>query len=126
MPDASTAAVAMAALFGFVGAAVARRVRPWLGVWMLTIGGAAAAACGALTLALLALPLVAQDPEIAEAGHWSVRALDQHDPTNDGIASIALVLLVVLVVRAMLLFARRMSAMRSAARACRDLGPDAD
>jgi Zn-dependent protease with chaperone function len=123
MVDDATVALVFAALFGVVGPIVARRINPAAATWLLSLGGLLAAVAGAAVLAVLAVPLIGQEPEVAEVGHWSVRALERHDPTSRGVASIALVLLVALVARTTRTAVRRGLDLRATYRVCHALQP---
>lgn len=123
MIDASTLALVFAAVFGVIGPVVARRVTPAAGAWLLTVGGLAAALAAASVLVVLALPLVGQNRVLAEAGDWSVRSLARHDPTSNGVASLALAALVFLGARTVRTALRRSRELRAGRRACRRLAP---
>ena len=123
MIDAATLALVFAALFGVIGPTVARRVKPAAGTWLLSLGGLVAAVAGASVLVVLTLPLIGQNAEVAEAGDWSVRSLERHDPTNSGLALLALGALLFLVARTVHAGVRRTRELRASRRVCREMAP---
>jgi Peptidase family M48 len=94
------AGLAFAALFGLVSPLVARRVSPSGGSWLLTIGGLVAALSAAVSLAVLAMTVIGQDPAVADEGHWSINALRHADPVRLPVAFAALALLALCLARA--------------------------
>jgi Zn-dependent protease with chaperone function len=122
MLSAAVTALLFAALFGVAAPAVATRVAPRAGAWLLTVGGAVAGACALCVLALLALPVAGRSPEIAETGHWSVRVFAQHDRLSLGLAWTALAILAFLVGRGGLVLVRIAVALRRSFRLSRELG----
>lgn len=122
MISAAVTALLFAGLFGIAAPAVATRVAPWAGAWLLTIGGAVAGACAVCVLALLALPVAGRSPEMAEAGHWSVRVFAQHDRLSLGVAWCALAILAFVLARGLVVFTRIAVALRRSFRLSRELG----
>jgi len=86
------AGLAFSALFGVVAPTITRRTSPALATWFLTIGGSVSALCAVVSLAVLALAVVGEEPEVAE-GHWSIRVLHRADPVRTPVGIAALVIL---------------------------------
>lgn len=84
------AGLLFAALFGVVGPAVARRIRPAAATWMVTIGGLASGLSAFAAMTLLSLTLVAQNDLMADHGHWSIAALREANPVRWPVAAVAL------------------------------------
>jgi Zn-dependent protease with chaperone function len=114
-------AFAFTGAFGLIGPAVARRMPPSAGAWLLTIGGLLGAVSTLVALALLGLTVVGQTPEAAEYGHWSQTAFRQGDPIAlpVGLAGIAVLLL--LVAHGTVVALRRLDALRAAYGICAEL-----
>jgi Zn-dependent protease with chaperone function len=89
----------LSALFGLIGPAVARRVAPAAAGWLLSIGGLLSAFSAAAVLALLGVTLVAQNPEVAEQGHWSTTVLRHADPVRWPVATASLAALAIILWR---------------------------
>lgn len=103
-------------MFGLSAPALARRFPPAVGTWLLSSGGAIAAAGCATSLALLGFTLVGQSPLLAERGRWSDATLRHADPVAAPIAALALAVLVVLVLRVVAAASHRVIALRDAYR----------
>jgi Zn-dependent protease with chaperone function len=83
-------------LLGVSAPAVARRLPPAQGSWLLSVGSVVVAASTALSLGLLAFTFLGQQPEIAELGHLGVGTFRRHDPVHSSVAVAALVLIPIL------------------------------
>lgn len=121
MSGAAALVVVLDAAFGLLAPRLARRLPPRTATWLLTLGSAVAAATGVAVVVMLALPLVAQDPEVAEQGRWSVQVFRQAGPAGPVAEAIALVALVALIVHVAFVAGRRVRAYVVAARLCRVL-----
>lgn len=110
-----------AACFGWLGPAAARRLAPRHAVWLLSAGGAVAAAGTLAALGLLAWTLVGQQPEIAAEGRWSAHALQANAPADRLVTGAALCALAILAVSLAATAARRLLALRAAYRTARTL-----
>jgi hypothetical protein len=104
------------AVFGFTAPALARRLPPAIGTWLLSVGGLLAAAGSAASLALLGFTLVAQSPLLAARGHWSDTTLKHADPVAAPVAAAATAVLLLLAVRFVAAGLRRLTALRDAYR----------
>ncbi|HVX47277.1 MAG TPA: M56 family metallopeptidase [Mycobacteriales bacterium] len=111
-------------LFGASAPAVARRLPPAQGTWLLTIGSAVVAVSSALSLGLLAFTFLGRQPEIAELGHVGVGTFRRHDPVHVSVALSALVLIPILGGLLIRTATQRVRALIAAYRICRGL-PDA-
>jgi hypothetical protein len=89
------AGLGFAAMFGLVAPLVARRVSPAIATWMISAGCVVSALSAVGALALLAMTLIAQNPDIAAAGHWSIPALRHADPVGFPVAVAALAALAI-------------------------------
>lgn len=87
-------------LFVALAPALARRLPPPAGAWLITLGVVAAALATNLALVLLSLPLIGQLAPIAEVGGWSSTVLEVNDPVRTPIAVAASAGLVVALLRA--------------------------
>jgi Zn-dependent protease with chaperone function len=65
----------LSAVFGLVAPAIARRLPPALGSWLLSGGAVLAAAASSASLGLLALLVFAQTPLATAQGRWSAAVL---------------------------------------------------
>lgn len=79
-----TLPVALSAIFGLAAPALARRLPPGLGAWLLSFGAVLAAAASSASLGLVALVYVAQLPFARAQGRWSDAVL-----RGSGVPSIA-------------------------------------
>jgi hypothetical protein len=70
---------------------------------------------------MMAFTLVAQEPDIARAGHWSVRALRLHAPADQDEGAMALAGVLLACAGGTLVAVRRGLALRRAYASCRDL-----
>jgi Zn-dependent protease with chaperone function len=113
--------LAAAACFGIAAPAVAHRLPPRQATWMLSGGGALAALSSLVVLVMLGSVLVAQEPELAEHGHWSAAALRAHAPVGRDVGAVALAAAIVLSAVAAIAGARRASALLHAYRSSRAL-----
>jgi hypothetical protein len=102
----------LSGLFGVAAPALARRLPPSVGTWLLSVGGLLAAAGSAASLALLGFTLVGQSPLLAARGHWSDATLRHVDPVAAPVAVVALAVLAVLAVRFAVAAGRRLTALR--------------
>lgn len=75
------------AVLAVLAPAVARRLPPRAAAWALACVALVTAAGWAGALALLAFTGVAQIPEIAREGRWSVAVLQAEDPVSFGVAA---------------------------------------
>jgi hypothetical protein len=66
-----TLPLALAAIFGLAAPALARRLPPALGSWLLSFGAVLAAAASSASLGLIALVYLAQLPLLRAQGQWS-------------------------------------------------------
>jgi hypothetical protein len=82
--------LAFAGLFGLVAPVIARRVSPSVATWLLSTGSVVSALSAIGALALLAMTLIGQNPEVAAEGHWSIAALRHYDPVRLPVAIAAL------------------------------------
>jgi Zn-dependent protease with chaperone function len=111
----------VAATFGVTGPAVARRLPPRHAVWLLSAGGAIATLSALAVLALLGFVLVAQQPDVAREGHWSVSALRAHAPVDRAVGAAALVAAAAAAVVLVVVALRRGRALHAAYRSARSL-----
>jgi Zn-dependent protease with chaperone function len=81
----------IAPLFALVAPKLSRRLPPAPATWLLSAGAFVVAASTAVSLMLLASPLVAQLPGLSAAGGWSDAVLALHDPVRTPVAIAALV-----------------------------------
>ena len=86
----------IAPLFALLAPRLARRLSPGPATWMLSTGSLLVAGASVAALALLAVPLAAQLPVLAQQGGWSGSVLAAHDPVRPPIAVTALTLLICL------------------------------
>lgn len=106
------------ATFGLIAPALARRLPPAVGAWLLTGGAVAATAAANAALALLSVPLLGQIPLIARLGGWSRSTLELDDPVHTPIALAACAAVVYALLRAW----RAGTRLHAAHRRSRDLG----
>lgn len=99
----------------------ARRLPPRAATWLLSGGAVVVAAASSAALALAALPLLAQAPLAAATGHWSSSVLARHDPLAGFVGVTASLMVVVFAARFVQTAARRLAAVRDAARLARAL-----
>lgn len=111
----------LACVFGLLAPMVARRLRPMLGAWLLTVGAVISALCAVGALGLCAFTLLAENGEVAEQGHWSTRILSHIDPVQRWLSIVASVALLVALWRAGRVVLRRTSALRALRRALRTI-----
>ena len=96
----------LSAVFGLAAPAIALRLPPVLGSWLLSGGAVVAAAASSASLGLLALLVFAQTPLATAQGEWSAAVLrDGGVPAPVG--TLAAVVVVVLAVRAVRVSWRR-------------------
>ncbi|MEU2624371.1 M56 family metallopeptidase [Streptomyces sp. NPDC007157] len=115
IPFLVTAALAVLA------APVARRLPPRRAAWALACAALVTAAGWAGSLALLAFSGVAQVPEIAEEGRWSVAALRAEDPVYLVVAAGSALVLVTCVVSLLVAAVRQARHLVRARRECAQL-----
>ncbi|MER5519542.1 M56 family metallopeptidase [Streptomyces sp. NPDC002763] len=115
IPFLVTAALAVLA------APVARRLPPRRAAWALACASVVTAAGWAGSLALLAFSGVAQIPEIAEEGRWSVAALRADDPVYLVVAAGSALALIACVVSLVVAVVRQMRQLVRARRECAQL-----
>lgn len=89
-------------LAGCVMPAISRLLPPAQATWALTVGAVILALSTAVSLGLLAVTVLGQQPELAALGHWTGPVLRERDPVATPIAAAALAAIPVLT----LLFAR--------------------
>lgn len=104
----------LTAAFGFAAPVIARRLPPGVSTWLLSGGGLLAAVGSSASLALLAVPLIAQTPVLAAHGRWSDAVLRHHDPFAAPVGAVATVAVLFLAVRWLRVGARRLTAVRDA------------
>lgn len=109
----------LACSFGVVAPLVARRLRPMLGTWLLTVGAVVSSVCAFGAMILCAFTLLGQNGELAEQGHWSAHIFDHIDPVKRWVALAAGVAVVVALWRAGRVVTRRLSALHALRRALR-------
>ncbi|MEU3828917.1 M56 family metallopeptidase [Streptomyces sp. NPDC029080] len=100
---------------------VARRMPPRPAALALACAAVVTAAAWAGSLALLAFTRVAQIPEIAEEGRWSVSALRSHDPVYAVVAAVSTLVLAVCVVSLVVAAVRQGRHLLRARRECAEL-----
>lgn len=103
-------------LFGCTAPALARRLPPGVGTWLLSVGGLLAAAASTGSLALLAFPLIAQNKLLAARGGWSGAVLRHADPVATPVSLLAVAALLVVLTRLGPSARRRLAAVRAAYR----------
>lgn len=110
-------------LFGLAAPRLSRRLPPARATWLLSIGSVVIAGTTVVTLSLLALTAIAQQPDVAAAGHWTVAGLRRLDPVHWSVAVAALAAIPVLATLVLRMAVRRFRAIAAAYRTCRAL-PD--
>ncbi len=120
-----SAVLVVSSLFGFWGAAVARRLPPRQATWLLSVGGVVAALSGFVVLVLLASLLVGEQPDVASHGHWSAAALRDRAPVGAASSWAAALLVALLTAGAGTVAVRRSRAVLGAYRSCRGLPAEA-
>lgn len=124
-PHAAWMVLLFGAAFGVVAPWVARRTRPAIATWMLSLGALVSAAAGLLVLALFAAPFVGQADGVADSFHWSPGVLRHDSPLGRGLSGSAIALLVALCVRVCVVGARQLHRLHRAAVTSRELPADA-
>jgi len=109
------------ALFGAAASRLAPLLPPRQATWLLSAGAAVAALSATFVLFALAFVLVGQEPEVAEAGQWSVAVLRARSPVDVPLETAALVAAVTVAGLAMAAAVGRALAVRAAYRSCREL-----
>lgn len=104
----------LSGLFGLAGPPLARRMSPHLATWLLSIGGAVAAAASSASIALCAFVFVAQDPVLVAHGHWSQQFLRGHTRYADPLGALACALVILFSARFVRVTARQAAALRKA------------
>jgi len=110
------APLVLSAVFGLAGPALARRLPPHLGTWLLSSGAVVAAAASSITLALAAFLLLAQDPALVAEGHWSAAVVRGQAPWSTSVGALAIALVLVFAVSFVRVAVQRASAVRAAHR----------
>ena len=97
--DAIWAALGSILVYALLAPLAARRAAPAAASWLLSAGAAVVAGYGLVVLAAMAAPVVGADDWLVDKEHWSGRVLAKDSPTGKVVATFALLLFVVLVVR---------------------------
>lgn len=105
----------MSAVFGLAAPAIARRLPPALGSWLLSAGAVLAAAASSASLGLLALLVFAQTPLATAQGQWSDTVL-RHSGVPAPVGLAAALGVLVFGARAVRVVWRRGAALRHAYR----------
>lgn len=113
--------LAVAAWFGLVGPIMARRLPPRHATWLLSVGGVAAALSALAVLGLLGFVLLAQVPDVASKGHWSMTTLRQHAPVEPGVGVGSLLAALAATTATLVVASRRGLAVLAAYRSCRGM-----
>jgi Zn-dependent protease with chaperone function len=113
---------AISMLFAVGARRLAAALPPATGVRLLTLAGVITAAAVGFVLSVVAFTFIAQDAEIAAAGHWSVPILRAVDPMPPLLGGGAAVLISGLALAALVRTARAVQDLVAAALACRRLG----
>lgn len=121
-------AVPLAASWGLgrVGPRAARALPPSSAVPLLTATAVVTALATGFVLSTTAFTAAARVPEVAELGHWSVRALTAHDDVPLGVGLAASAAVAALLVLAVTYAARAAVDLVTADATCRRLGPGTD
>jgi Zn-dependent protease with chaperone function len=109
-------------IYACAGPWLARRLPPAIATRILVAASVAVAATAGFVLAESAFTLIAQQPEIAEAGQWSVQTLRASDPIPRILAAASGLLLGAALSWTALVGIRRARAMLSVHLTCRQLG----
>lgn len=118
-PHAAWMALILGGAFGVVAPWVARRTRPAIGTWMLSLGSLASAAAALMVFGLFAAPFVGQADGVADSFHWSPKVLRHDSPLGRTLSGIAIAVLVALIGRASRTAWRQCAGLRRSARTCR-------
>ncbi|MFC5199997.1 M56 family metallopeptidase [Streptomyces kaempferi] len=105
---------------------LARRLAPRPAAWALACAALVTAAGWTGSLALLAFTGIAQIPQVAAEGHWSVRALRAEDPVHLTVAAGGALLLAVSLVRLAAAALRHVRQVARARRECARLPGDTE
>jgi hypothetical protein len=115
-------ALSASIIYAWAGPWLARRLPPAIATRILVVASVAVAATGGFVLAESAFTLIAQQPEVAEAGQWSVQALRASDPIPRILAAASGLLLAAALGWTVVVGFRRARAMLSVHLTCRRLG----
>jgi Zn-dependent protease with chaperone function len=115
-------ALAASIIYACAGPWLARRLPPAIATRILVVASVAVAATAGFVLGESAFTLIAQQPEIAEAGQWSVQTLRASDPIPRILAAASGLLLAAVLSWTTLFGFRRARAMLSVHLTCRQLG----
>ncbi|HWC82114.1 MAG TPA: M56 family metallopeptidase [Pseudonocardiaceae bacterium] len=121
MRDAVCAAIAAVLLFAAAAPRLGRRLPPTWATLLLVPASLAMAGSTVFVLGALAATWLGQSPAIAALGEWSSARLDATDPVPDPLAAASLVLLAATAGWATYRITRRVRAMISMYRTCREL-----
>lgn len=114
--------LAISMLFAFGARRLGAALPPATAVRLLAAAGVITAVAVGFDLSVIAFTFIAQDAEIAAAGHWSVPILRAVDPMPPLLGGAAAILLAGLALAAVLRSARAVRDLVAAALACRRLG----
>lgn len=104
----------LSGLFALTAPVLAQRLPPTAATWLLSVGGLLAAAGSTAALTLLGFTLAAQNPLLADRGHWSEQVLRHADPVAKPVAILAITTFALLALRAAAAALRRLTALRDA------------
>jgi Zn-dependent protease with chaperone function len=91
---ATMAPIVLSVLLGGTARRLVGVLPPATAVRLLAVGGFVTALSLGFVLSLLALPLIAQQSEVAELGHWSIGAVRALDPVPAAVAATAAAIVV--------------------------------